>query len=150
MANGKDEHGRFTPGNGGRPKGALGRYTRLRAAADGHGGEGELTPLAYLLSLVNDTSKTDSARLAAASAAAPYIHSRPAQVRRAAEPFRFEPPSSASEVSVILARLAEATAGGLIDIDTAATIADILKLHLVAFGGVELENRLKQIETAAQ
>lgn len=149
MANGKDDHGRFTKGNGGRPKGALGRYNRLRAAAvDGHGGD--LTPLAYLLSLVNDTSKSDSARLAAASAAAPFIHSRPAPVRRVSEPFRFEPPSSASEVSVILARLAEATAGGLIDIDTAATIADILKLHLVAFGGVELENRLKQIKSAAQ
>ncbi len=61
----------------GRPKGRRNRRTEAQIAAIEAGG---ITPLAYLLAVMRDESQDPVARLDAAKAAAPYVHSKLAAI----------------------------------------------------------------------
>lgn len=74
---------------GGRQKGAPNRATaEARAAAEATG----ILPLAYMLSIMRDTSIDPKRRDAMATAAAPYLHPKMSPVEaKANEPERSEP-----------------------------------------------------------
>lgn len=57
----------------GRPKGAVSKFNdeaRAKAAEEG------TTPLAYLLGIMRDETKSEEVRIDVAKAAAPYLHAR--------------------------------------------------------------------------
>lgn len=64
----------------GRPKGAVAKHRKLANEATQQAiGTGE-TPLAFLLNFMRDSTKNDKDRLAAATAAAGYVHPKLASV----------------------------------------------------------------------
>ena len=60
----------------GRPKGSKGKTTKSKRTITRAAGAGNLTPLAYMLQVMNDEGEDPDMRARMAIAAAPYIHSR--------------------------------------------------------------------------
>ena len=66
--------------NAGRPKGKLGKRTKMNAGFAEEALLAGLTPLEYMLSILRDASNDQAARFAAAKEAAPYLHPRLAAI----------------------------------------------------------------------
>jgi hypothetical protein len=69
--------GGFRPGAG-RPKGA--KTARLPTFATAEAQGGQMSPLDYLLSVMNDAAQPVEVRMRAAGLALPYYHARPAPI----------------------------------------------------------------------
>lgn len=69
----------------GRPKGAVAKHRKLANEATQQAIGTGMTPLAFLLSVMRDPDRADKDRLAAATAAAGYVHPKLSSVEHSGE-----------------------------------------------------------------
>jgi len=100
------------PKKRGRPPGSRNKTPANRRLAANNGG---VQPLEYLLSIMNDDTQEQAARVDAAKAAAPYCHARLQAVTVENKPYEGDPNAISNEqLAGIIAR------SGSIDVDAEA------------------------------
>jgi len=137
---GRDERGRFGPGNPGRPRGSRNRAT---AAAEAvlDDGIGEVAKKCLELALQGDTA----CLLALLKLRFPANREGPAQ--EAIELPTLETPKDALAA---LRTIAEAAARGEIDADHARFLVAVVEALLKSFEIVDLDERIRALEAQAQ
>jgi hypothetical protein len=108
-------------------------------------------PSTTLLKIAHDKTTTPSLRVAALSAAAPYVEAKfsptPAP-RFNPTPITLTPPTTAVEAQARIGILMSKAAAGEVALDVAESLVGILKVYLLAMAGSELEAKLALIEGA--
>jgi hypothetical protein len=137
---GRDDKGRFGPGNPGRPLGARNRATAA-AQAVLDDGIGEVAKKCLELALEGDTA----CLLALLKLRIPANREVPAQ-----EPIELPALGTPKEALVALRTIAEAAARGDIDSDHARSLVAIVEALLKSFEVVDLDERIRALEAQAQ
>jgi hypothetical protein len=99
--------------------------------------------------IAHDKTTTPSLRVAALSAAAPYVEakfSRTPAPRFNPTPITLTPPTTAVEAQARIGILMSKAAAGEIALDVAESLVSILKVYLLEMAGSELEAKLALIE----
>jgi hypothetical protein len=128
----------------GRPAGSRNRLTKETLALVGDG----LTPVAYLLSLMRDETKSQDVRLQAARYAAPYLHSRPQPEPRLVSFSLPDNVSSVESLSQIHANVLRSVAEGELSLDEGKEISVILENQRRIIETTDLVTRLARLEAA--
>jgi len=140
VTEGRDEKGRFSPNNPGRPKGARNRVTAA-AQAVLDDGLGEVAKKCVALALEGNVPCI----LALMKLRIPANQERPAQ-----EPIELPALETPKDALAALRVIAEATANGEIDGDHARSLVGVVEAVLRSFEIVDLDQRISAIEAQTQ
>jgi hypothetical protein len=131
---GRDERGRFGPGNPGRPKGARHKATALALALLEDEAEA-LTRKAVELAIAGDTT---ALRLALERIAPPR--------RDAPVPFALAPMNSAADAAAAMASILDAVASGDVTPGEGSSLAALVEQYRKTLETTELEARIATLE----
>ena len=145
--NGRDDRGRFAPGNSGGPGGSRRRACELRQAA-----EEAITP-EHVAAMVRKATRMGlEGNLGAMRLVFERTCGRSAQAPVAAEPIGISIPSlrTAEDCNTAIGRLIDGICNGDVDRDVAKLLIDAIETRLKAIEVNELEERLAQLEQTTE
>jgi hypothetical protein len=128
----------------GRPKGSKDRVPRnvwelLRQ-------RGDRDPLDILSEACNSTMLDPALKIQSAVALSAYVHGKRPAMRFVQGITGLPAPKTTAEACAYIARLAELAATGVIDLDAAAAIKDLLTAFIDARTGTDIEERMQAAE----
>jgi len=133
----------------GRQRGSRNRltYTVLEAAGEFEKdeGKGAVDPLDLLQRVVSKRNVAIALRVQAAGMLAPYKHARKT-ARYISAPIDLPIPTTAAQAIANIAKIGELAAIGMISLDEANDLANVLKIFLDATVAQQLEERIIMIE----
>ncbi|MBK8980676.1 MAG: hypothetical protein IPM29_32640 [Planctomycetes bacterium] len=142
-SSGRDERGRFAPGNPGGPGGSRPRAFALRRAVE------EAVTEEHVAAMIRRATRMGlEGNLAAMRFVLERVCGRVADAPTEAEPVDVElpPMRTAADCNVAMQRIIDGLVQGTVDRDTAAVVVDAIQTRLKSIEIMDLESRIARLE----